>query len=68
MPKILWPHKDATYNLPLTEESQKQSMIAQETLLGHYNSKRLIAPTTEASHKLEQETIQGYHSSKNLAA
>jgi hypothetical protein len=56
------------YTTTTEADTIKQSLIAQETLQGHYDSKKLIATTTEVPDEPDQETMQGHHGSKKLTA
>ena len=60
--------KKTAYTATTEEDTTKQSLIAQETLLGHYDSKKLIATATEIHNEPDQETMQGHHGSKKLIA
>jgi hypothetical protein len=61
--------KDAAMYTTTTEEDTiNQPLITQETLQGYYDSKKLIATTTEVPDEPNQETIQGHCGSKKLIA
>ena len=66
---MLRPHNgDVLYYFHNGRIHHQQPLIAQETLQGHYGSKKLIVLTTEESDKKDQLTMQGRCGSKKLVA